>query len=397
MAAPIGRTPDGLIPLESPPPSKSGESAPVAHRLAHEPYSFDFFQAVRLLEILHPEAAEVGYAGPVDAEPVRFSAHPSTSFPPSAIADLSPPKPGDTTAPTMTVSFFGLIGPKGVLPQHYTEEVMRLEVLRAEKKAEKGALRAWLDIFNHRLTGLFYRAWEKYRFAISYERTTRKTRRGVSTRDNFTLGLLSLVGLGTNGLRDRLGTAADPPAARIDDEALLYYAGILARKSRNATGLESILQDFFGHPVEVKQFQGQWLALAEGQQTRLGGGPGSRNALGREAVAGARVWNLQSKVRIRIGPIGYADFRKLLPDPERPGALMTLSRLARFYLGPDLDFDVQLILHRSEIPSCRMGGDGGAVLGWNSWIASNPLDNDSEDAIFPEIEPRSSRRTEESP
>ena len=391
MAAPIGRTPDDLNVSEPLPAAPRGGLVPAAQRLAEEPFAFNFFQAVRLLEILNPAAAEVGHAGPVDDEPVRFSALPSTSFPPSAIADLSPPSSRGPTAPVMTVSFFGLIGPKGVLPQHYTEEVMRLELEREERKPEKGALRAWLDIFNHRLIGLFYRTWEKHRFGISYERATRKSRRGVAKCDPFTQALFSLIGLGTKGLREQFGTADEPVASRIDDEALLFYTGLLARKARNVSGLEAVLRDFFELPIVVKQFQGQWLALAEGQQSRLGGGLGNRNALGRETVAGSRVWNLHSKIRIRIGPMTYPKFREFLPDPDRPAALVALSRLARFYVGPDLDFDVQLILERNEVPPCRMGGEAGCVLGWNSWISSGGLDNDAEDAIFPEIEPRKPR------
>ena len=38
------------------------------------------------------------------------------------------------------------------------------------KGPERNALRDWLDLFNHRIVSLFYRAWEKYRFYLPYER-----------------------------------------------------------------------------------------------------------------------------------------------------------------------------------------------------------------------------------
>ena len=354
---------------------------PAADRLRDEPFAFDFFQAVRLLHMLRPEAAEVGHGGPVDAEPVRFRAHASTSFPPSAVMDLQSPGGGGTAAPTMTVGFFGIYGPKGVLPQRYTEMVVRQEMERLERDSEKGALRGWLDIFNHRLIGLFYRAWEKYRLAVSFERAARRPG-PARAPDPFTAALLALVGLGTRGLRDRLDAAT--AEAHVDDLSLLYFSGALANRTRNAAGLEAILREYFGLDAQIKQFQGRWLMLEEAQQSHLGGVDG-RNALGRDAVAGARVWDLRSKVRIRLGPMGYDRFRAFLPDPGRPGALDALSRLVRFHLGPDLDFDVQLILRRDQVPPCQVGGEGGSTLGWNAWAAAGALDNDPGDAIFEEM------------
>jgi type VI secretion system protein ImpH len=401
MASPVGRTPDDLTappggPIEEAVaaparvPRVPGEPVSAAERLQDEPYVFDFFQAVRLLHLLEPEAAKVGHTGPLDAEAVRFRAMASTSFPPSAISDFGP-TPGQADCSTMTVSFFGLIGPKGVLPQPYTEMVMQQEMKRIESEPEKGALRAWFDLFNHRLTGLFYRAWEKYRFVVPFERTERQPAR-AGVRDLFTSALLSLIGLGTRGLRDRLGSAPapdsdlpPPAAARIDDLALLYFSGLIAHRNRSAVGLETILTEYFGLPIAVHQFQGQWLLLEEAQQSTLGGAPDARSYLGRSVVAGSRVWELGSKIRVRLGPLSYGDFRAFLPDPVRPGRFFALSRLVRFYVGPDLDFDVQLVLHRDSVPHCRLGGGEGAILGWNGWIAAGALADDRDDAIFEEM------------
>ena len=65
--------------------------------------------------------------------------------------------------------------------------------------------------------------------------------------------------------------------------------------------------------IEVCQFQGQWLWLAAANQTRMGGPEGS-NALGVNTVAGERVWDVQGKIRLRIGPLRLPEFLQFLPD-----------------------------------------------------------------------------------
>src|SRR5437016_2573545 len=129
-------------------------------RLFAEPYAFDFFQAVRLLNRLDPARVPVGLWGPPESESVRFRTLLSPGFPASAIADLA--RPGRAPqVPVLTQAFFGLTGPSGVLPRHYTDLLLRLE---ASKGPERAVLRDWLDLFTHRLVSLFVRAWEKYRF-----------------------------------------------------------------------------------------------------------------------------------------------------------------------------------------------------------------------------------------
>src|SRR5262249_34475701 len=131
------------------------EPRSAAARLFAEPFAFDFFQAMRVLERLFPDRAPVGRSGPLAREVARLHAHLSLSFPPSAIYDLALPE-NPNQMPAMTVTFLGLTGPSGVLPRHYTELLLRLE--REAKGPEKRALRDWLDLFNHRLLSLFYRA-----------------------------------------------------------------------------------------------------------------------------------------------------------------------------------------------------------------------------------------------
>src|SRR6516165_10528189 len=71
-------------------PPTSWPAGSLAARLFREPFSFDFFQAVRVLQRIFPERAPVGQAAAPAAETVRFGALASLTFPPSAIYDLQP-------------------------------------------------------------------------------------------------------------------------------------------------------------------------------------------------------------------------------------------------------------------------------------------------------------------
>jgi type VI secretion system protein ImpH len=457
----------------------------VERRLFNDAPLFDFFQAVRLLHRLAPDRTPVGGDGPPWAEPVRFRAHLSLSFPPSSIyeirggfdlylvstpgaidgvleegknvvtvtilehglrfrifdalgmlaleadekdlpdqaeaidelkirlKDLWPPHhlaQGEKNevvnavasilnhglhrpvpiqpVPELTQAFLGLVGPSGVLPRHYTELVCRLHRETAEPEAD--ALRDWLDLFQNRFTALFFKSWEKYRFPLAFER-------GESDRlqpDLFTRTLYALIGLGFRPLRDRLTIARrgsdGPPLARISDLSLLYYSGLLAHHPRNALSLEAILHDFFELPVSVRQFQGEWLLLDEANRTRIGEDEG-HNQLGLGAIVGDRVWEVKHKIRVRLGPLSYRQFEEFLPDQEpvaRRKAVFLLAHLVRLYAGPELDFDVQLVLAAAEVPETRLtDADGqGSQLGWNTWLITITPAADAEDAVLEGVE-----------
>jgi type VI secretion system protein ImpH len=337
-----------------------GADAPLERLLGEEGYRFDFFEAVRLLERLYPNRQPVGRDTSPSQEVVRFRSHLSMTFPPSAIHEIAPAENG--SGPTeMTVAFMGLIGPLGALPRHYTELV--LERARAKDRT----LYDFLDLFHHRLISLFYRAWEKYRFPIAYER-------GVSKRegyDSFSLALFDLIGMGTAGLRGRLA---------VEDEALLSYAGLLAQHPRSASALEGLLRDCFGVPVRVVQFSGQWLLLSPEHCSQLGPGE-THNALGVSAVAGSRSWDPQAKFTVGLGPLTYAEFCRFLPCGD---AFRALVAMTRFFAGQECDFDVQLRLRAAEVPACHLGHTGASAprLGWSAWLTSEAFAGDAENTIL---------------
>jgi type VI secretion system protein ImpH len=346
----------------------------LAH-LAERPYQFDFFQAVRLLM----RAARRGPAGEAEAarpvghdyaptsEIVRFRTLPSHSFPQAQVTAFAPgpaPAPGDPEPPAeMTVSFLGLTGPAGVLPHHYTQTV--IDRLRLKDRT----LLDFLDVFNHRIISLFYRAWEKHQVPALLERGQAEGR-----EDPFTGAVRSLVGLRAPALRNRL---------EAPDDVFLFYAGLFAHWPRSPLSLERMLAEWFGLPVVILQFLGQWLVLEPSEQTAMPSPArpeGLNCRIGVTAIAGERIWSVESKFRVRLGPLGYEAFQQLMPGSRM---LTQLGQIVRMYAGPELDFDAQPILRREEVPRCELAPTGvGARLGWNTWACSVARAEDADDCIF---------------
>ena len=68
-----------------------------------------------------------------------------------------------------------------------------------------------------------------------------------------------------------------------------------------------------------------------------------------------------------------------------------LLHLARTYLGPDLDFDVQLVLLPLEVPWCQITSDeDGFQLGLNSWVRSHDFDTTVDDVVLDDRDRRTS-------
>ncbi len=331
--------------------------AAVQAALDAEPYRFDFFQAVRLLQRMAPDRHAVGQFVDPSEEAVRFTVNPSIAFPASQIQAISRP---EDAPPHLSVNFMGLSGPLAVLPVFYTEKI-----IEQQRSKKDGALRDFFDIFHHRMLSLFYQAWQKYRFTVAYE---------TGARDRFSHHLLDLMGLGTAGLANRQTVA---------DDSLIYYAGLLAHAPRTAAALEQILKDYFEVPVEVEQFAGGWYRLDADTQCRLEQGNPASSQLGLGAVVGDEVWDQQSRLRVHLGPLSFEQYLDFLPTGS---AYKPLASLLNFFGNRELDFDVRLILRRDEVPRCKLGvtDPSGPQLGWVTWIKSRPtaLPQDAGDTIL---------------
>jgi len=328
---------------------------PVQRHLARDPWEFAFFQAVRLLQRFASERARVGYFGVPAEEVARFGSNVSLSFPPAEIQSLEFDKQGQALLRT---NFLGFLGANGVLPTPYT-------ALAIERMlARDNTIRDFVDIFQHRMMSLFYRAWEKFAFTVPYER---------GDPDSVTPRLYDLVGMGTGALRGRQA---------LPDPALIAYAGLFGQFPRSASALEQIISDYFDVPVEVETFAGTWRKLDPSSWSRLGDGNSRGEQLGAGTVLGDEVWDEQSLVRIRLGPLSLARYQQFLPVAGSR-AIRELYALKRFFCGDEVDVEVQLVLKREEAPRVGLGTEGiPPRLGWISWMFTRPLDRDPDETVI---------------
>ena len=260
---------------------------------------------------------------------------------------------------SLTSTLAALTGPLGSLPPFYNDLVMR------EERNRSRALGAFFDLFSARMSELFVAAGEKYRLA-------RRLRWSRDRSDNaFITSLFALTGFGTARLKERSG---------VDEDLILRFSGFFAARTRNAANLRAMLREFTGLPIEIEQFRGRWLAIPVEERSQLGQ-PGGLQ-LGVDASAGAFVQNFSGSFRLVVGPLDYPDYQALAPGGRRVSEIFALTRL---YVGAGLDFDVQVILKKEQIPECRLGDQSEpARLGWNSWARVAPAAQDSGDAIIPE-------------
>lgn len=343
-AVPHGARPTAALP--------DAADSPLGAALREHPTVFEFFQAVRVLARMHPDRAPVGGFGDPADELVRFRANTDYSFPPGEIAALDEPGEGPAR---MTVNFMGLTGPQGVLPLQYS-------ALVAERvRARDTALRDFLGIFDHRAISLFYRAWEKQRLSVAHER---------DRRDRLTTHLLDLVGLGTAGLSERLP---------FEDDALVFYAGLLALRTRPASALEQLVADYFDVPAEVEQFVGAWYPLDDATCCQLGESRAESGMLGGGAVVGDETWDQQSCIRLRLGPMSRARYESFLPTGDAHGPLRAL---VRFFAGDALAVEARLVLARDEVIPLALDAETPAPLGWATWLATRRPARDPDDTIL---------------
>ncbi len=292
-----------------------------------------FFQLVRLLA---DTTAVRDHARPGPEFPdLRFKPDMSLGFPAADIVRVDLEQVEDREVHVITTTFMGLYGVSSPLPVVYLME------LGAE---ENRVVRDFLDIINNRLIELFFRVWQRFRFLFQWT---------PDATDDLSTLLLALVGFHRAALKDQ---------AEFEPRFLLKWAGLLARRPMSRAALETLLRASVHPRVEVEECVLRWVAIPEEQVLRLRVG---RVCLGRNCTIGRRIQDRAGMFRVWIGPLSIEEVESFLPGG--PG-LARLDRVLGLALRDGLDYEVALVLDRSQVRGMYLGRRAPVRLHLTSWL-----------------------------
>ena len=317
-------------------PASRHAPEPLSETLRGRPEGFELLQALLILEHENRKATSLGCGSVPHNEAVRLRGPLTPVFPVAQVEKIS--HDPDDPRPILSTLVFGLGGPDGPLPYAFQEWLQQRAVARDHAPAE------FLDLFQHRLLSLLYRALRKHRIAFGFARPEASP---VHQQ------LRALSGLLPQGLRDR---------QELPDAAVLARTALLAGGRRSLAGFTSIVRHHFGLPLSIAPYTGAWCEIPTGSRSVLG--RGRRNlALGRSAIAGRYIWDEHAGITLTFSPLTPAQAESLLPDSE---VHKQLADLAALYFGPDLD--CTLVLEIKGAPVLHLGRQHNTRLNWNNGV-----------------------------
>jgi type VI secretion system protein ImpH len=299
-----------------------------------EPWRFDFFYTMRLLERSHTQQPRISDSNALREDYVSLGQDPYLEFPASNLTHVARLPSGRLHVLTR---FLGLLGPQGALPLATTEEALQWNLMRDD------AFPRFLDLLNNRFLQLFFRAWADARPIAQHDRPR---------EDRFVTYIGSTIGLGSSVFYD-LDSVPDP--------AKLAFAGLIGAQARGASRLRSLISGMFDVEVEIDEFVGSYLEFDPHQRTRVGQ---ANSGVGSTLLLGSAVFSIEDKFRVRIYVEDMPQYMSFLPSGNFSEPL---ADLIFFYIGEQLSWEVELAIPSGKVEPVRLSKFG--QLGWTTWMS----------------------------
>lgn len=189
----------------------------VDKKLQTQPEAFEFFQALRLLQLFDRYQSTGRTAKPSLNN--MLTAEVSMGFPATEVVGITQTKYEGKTHWSLETNTLSLLGAHSALPYHYTDTVL------SQKGAKTSALENFITTFEQHSLMLTQDAWKKYRPPIVIEQhseATSPTQSHNITFDPISTVLKSLIGIGQTASTNR---------GVVSDFALLGFSGLLSNSA----------------------------------------------------------------------------------------------------------------------------------------------------------------------
>jgi type VI secretion system protein ImpH len=299
----------------------------LVQRLAKTASRMGFFELARAIGSLLE--CEVGIVDSPDLERVAFSHDPILAYPVSDIVTMTPTDPVE-----ITLSFLGLLGTASPLTPEWTDDVLLGD--------DEGALRAFYDVFHHRIATYLFAAWKKHATEGAFD---------LRGGDILSTRLRSMAGVDAWAAAD-----ADPLPPMLALGFSDHQHGQPQTIDREVA--ERLLARLFPEwRVRLETQVSQFVTFTPAERARLGG---RRSKLDGGLVYGDGCEDEAGLVRIHVGPVDRATYEALMPGGA---AYATLERIAARVFGATVDAEIEVHIHRDHAPVTRLGRLEGGRLG----------------------------------
>ncbi|ENX38693.1 type VI secretion system baseplate subunit TssG [Acinetobacter courvalinii] len=301
--------------------------------------SFEFIQSIRLLRHLPAPSRQQDWS-----DDFKFGTSFSLSFPATEIEELS----YQDQRIHLTNLVVGLTGTQGALPYTYTNK------LKQSSRQQRLEIKAFLGLFNHKLTTKYVDASIAYNLPVRYE---------IEQKNHY-LDILHAL----NGYIRSQHQQHDL------DEYFAEFSGLMQGQNNTAHALKTILGRVFDTQVQIQEFVKEKFQLGDEQKTTLGGSHPS--LLGINTFCGDTVEQIDGKIEIQIGPLNREQYLAFLPNQPLN---KKLKDLIQTWCSPTLFIDVRLILDKNEIRPISLDSSHAMGLGQGAFLMpSEQLQHNSE-------------------
>ncbi|MFT4906221.1 MAG: type VI secretion system protein ImpH [Oleispira sp.] len=319
-------------------------------QITQDPSGFSLFNTLRFVDAKYSDVPRIGQAGKSTEEHIVLRQQPSMAFANTPLSHFIPANEDFEKDQLFNLSF-GLFGPMGAMPYHLTEHAHN-----REHQYKDPTFARFADVFHHRMISLFYRAEANIQPCIEMDRPE---------ENEFDLFIGALAGL--SQLEGNISTTIENQTAQSiykNKWDRLYRSGLFSMATRPADGLKSLILDFLQLPVKIEQLTGGWLQLAEEDQFNIGVFS-NNNQLGINTNLGEKVFDVQHKFTVKIGPLSIEEFYRLLPNTD---LFQQLREMIRLYSNDEHDWDIELELKSHHVPKFQLGMQ--SQLGWTTWAGT---------------------------